>query len=161
MLHRTLLKSGHGAEVAHAAHGHGHAAHAKKLIPGSAGYYNRSDLGWVHGHHEMNYRKKALGMKAYSTKGEAHFDIWAPFANKLPYRHQETSAPGLWFAAGTPLDLWSWSKGVIPWLRWPLMGKSLLWMGTPFLVQAFAHNFRFTKGGSVQKNVGAVFGVAA
>ncbi len=144
MLHRTLKPL--GGDVAH--HGHGHAAHAaKKLIPGSAGYYNRTDLGWVHGHREMNYRKKSLGFKAYTKE---HMDIWAPFANKAPFRHMETATPGMWFAAGHN-DLFSGA----PNRYW---GKTFLFMVVPFPYMYFCYRFRFAKGGYVQKNVGAVFG---
>ena len=148
MLHRTLLKSGH-AEVAHHSGNAIHAASAKKLIPGSAGYYNRTDLGWVHGHKEMNYRKTAYGMKAYSKE---NMDPFGPWQMMSPFRHMETFWPSAWFAGGT-----------IPWhhfgaLRWPATRQSLKWWGTPFPVMYLAYRMRYAKGGYTQKNVGAVFG---
>ena len=148
MLHRTLLKSGHSEVAHHSGHG-AHAVAAKKLIPGTSGYMARTDLGWVHGHHEMNYRKTSLGMKAYSKE---HMDIWAPFANKAPFRHMETSAPGTWFAAGH-LAIHQWG-----WLKWPLNSKVLLtWVGV-FPFGYMSYRFRYAKGGYTQKNIGAVFG---
>jgi hypothetical protein len=146
MLHRTLKSQ--GGAVAH----HGHStAQTKKLLPGAAGYFNRTDLGWVHGHHEMNYRKKSLGWAAYSKE---NMDPFAPFANKTPFRHMETSTPGLWFAAGH-LGIFHWG-----WLRWPLWSKTILYMVVPFPFSYFAYRFRYAKGGYVQKNVGAVFGAS-
>ena len=148
MLHRTLLKSGH-SEVVHSTGNAAHAAAAKKLIPGTAGYFGRTDLGWVHGHREMNYRKKALGFKAYHKE---HMDIWAPFANKAPFRHMETAAPGTWFAAGH-LAIHQWG-----FWKLPLNIKAWLCWGVPFVVGIFAYVFRYAKGGWVEKNKGAVFG---
>jgi len=49
----------------------------------------------AHGHHEMNYRKKALGWGAYK-----YADPFAPFSAMLPRYHVETVYPGRWFAAG-------------------------------------------------------------
>ncbi len=150
MLHRTLLKSGHSEVAHHTGHAaHGHAA--KKIIPGTAGYAARTDLGWVHGHHEMNYRKTNLSWGAYSKE---NMDPWAPFGNKAPFRHMETFAPGLWFAGGT-IPHFQWGT-----LKWPFLGKILFWWGIPFPWMAFEYYFRYAKGGYVQKNKGAVYGMA-
>jgi hypothetical protein len=149
MLARTLLKSGHSEVAHHSGHAaHGHAA--KKIIPGTAGYMARTDLGWVHGHHELNYRKTSLGFKAYNKD---NMDIWAPFANKLPFRHMETSAPGMWFAGGTPaVHHWGF-------LKWPLNSKVVTTWFTAIPFAYLGYRMRWAKGGYTQKNMGAVFGV--
>ncbi len=152
MLHRTLLKSGHSHEVAHHGGNAVHAAAAKKIIPGSSSYYQRTDLGWVHGHHEMNYRKTNLGWKAYNKD---NMDPHAPFQTMLPFRHMETFWPAGWFAGGTiPSHHWG------P-LKWPFLNKIMIWWMSPFPIGYVEYRVRYAKGGYTQKNMGAVFGVTA
>eukprot|EP00759_Apiculatamorpha_spiralis_P018169 PhF_6_TR24526/c0_g1_i1/m.33860 len=140
----------YGAAVTDPCHDHSHVPAPNKGVPGH-GYTPNPRGGYgthyhmcAHAHHEMNYRKKHLGWKAY-----AQSDSFAPFQTVLPRRHMEGLYPGRWFAAGH-YDL-----------RVTRLSNTLCHFSTCFLgfgVLALYYVVRHTRNGWVIKNKGAVSG---
>ena len=127
-----LHGSGHGAaDGHHAAHTNGRAGHPYHLC--------------AHGHKEMNYRKKALGWKAYYQ-----CDSFAPFQVMLPRYHVETVYPGRWFGAGhyNMKEKW-WTFGI----------QGFATIGGGLGIGYFQYWVRMHRNGWVIKNKGAITGI--
>ena len=142
MLHRTLAAAG---EVGY------HKPHvAKKIIERQANYTHGSNLGSLHFHSEMNYRKVPAGWKAYNKN---HMDVWGEAMNPLPHRHVETKLPGIWSGAGhhNPKQ-WGWMNMFVARKWWLITyGGSC--------VPILTYYKRMYDNGFEQKNMGAVFGI--
>ena len=150
MLHRTLLQAG-GDHAHGGGHGHGHiAAHTpQKIIERSALYTHGSSLGYLHFHAEPNFRKKPLGMQAYSW---ANMDIFGQVI-PAPFRHVETKIPGMWYGLGhMSMRTWGWMnmKMARKWWCVCLTGSAIPWL--TLYKRQYVNGFQ-------QKNRGAVFGM--
>ncbi len=149
MLHNSLRRAG-----SHAAHGdHHHVSKHVKVVERTAAYCQNTNLGWIHAHKEMNYRKKALGIKAYSPE---YMDPYAAFQTTYPYRHVETCRPGTWFGAAhfivTPEHFgpycWKWAAKT---MFSPLTGVFLVCFGWWFRI-GYINHYGIRNKGAVSGN---------
>lgn len=124
------------------------AANNRNARKAMAGYAQSWNLGWIHLHSEMNYRKKELGYAAYTYK---HTDYYAPWQTTSPCRHIQKPLPGSWFGAG------HWNCYLNHNVAWKLWTRSFICLGS--LYPIYAHWRRMTRNGWQVKNKAAVYGI--